>query len=140
MRNETGDPRTTPYVEIMKRELVVFSVIGGLLWAATGLSVLAVTFFDNGPRSSILDQTLVAEASDLSIDDSNQARAFANARSRDAETSAPLCETPSSDTSQPRTLGDSDLRSAGAEFTNDETKRCWHHNAISILHFCLLLT
>jgi len=133
MRNETGEPRTRPYVESMKRELVVFSVIGGLLWAATGLSVLAVTFFDNGPRNSMLDQALVAEAS-------NPERVPGDARSRDEVTSAPLCETTPSDTPQPRTLRDQDLQSANARFGDDETELCWHHNAISLLHFCLLLT
>jgi len=133
MRDETGEPGTRPYVEIMKRELVVFSVIGGLLWAATGLSVLAVTFFDSGPRSSMLDQALVAEASDPE-------RVPGDARSRDEVTSAPLCETPSSDTSLPGTLRDQDLQSVDAQLIDDETRRCWHHKAISILHFCLLLT
>lgn len=133
MTNETGEPRTRPYVEIMKRELVVFSVIGGLLWAATGLSVLAVTFFDDGPRNSMFDQALVAEAS-------NPVRVPGNARSRDEVTSAPLCEPMPSDTSQPRTVRDQDLQSANTRLGDDESEWCWHHNAMSLLHFCLLLT
>ncbi len=123
----------TPYVEIMKRELVVISVVGGLFWAATGLSVLAVTVFDNGFLDSTRNRA-------LAIDDSNPGRTLADARSRDEETSASLCEAAPSDPTPPDTLQDPDRRSADAQFVDDETEWCWHHHAISLLHFCLLLT
>ena len=116
----------------MKRELVVFAVIGGLLWVATGFSVLAVTFFDNGPQGSIQDQNVIG--------DSHPGRSLADARSRDEETSAPLCETSFSDSSPAHPLQGTDPRSADAEPADDEAGRCWQHKAVSLLRFCLFLT
>jgi hypothetical protein len=116
----------------MKRELVVFSVIGGLLWVATGLSVLAITIFDSdgdpmGSRTSV-------------VGNFDPGTTFFGDRSRDAETSAPLCETRSSDESQPRTRQESDLRSTEVDCTIGDSVRCWHNKAVSLLHYCLLLT
>jgi len=116
----------------MKRELVVFAVIGGLLWAATGFSVLAVTFFENGHQGSMQDQNVIG--------DSHPGLFLADAKSRDEETSAPLCETSFSDSSQPHAPQDTDLRSADAGLAGDEAGRCWQHKAVSLLRFCLFLT
>lgn len=117
----------------MKRELVVFAVIGGLFWAATGLSVLAVTYFDTEFVDSTTNQA-------LAMDGSNLDRRLADARSRDEETSAPLCDAVASDSAPSDTLQEPDRRSADARRAGDETERCWYQNAISVLRFCLLIT
>lgn len=117
----------------MKRELVVFSVIGGLFWAATGLSVLAVSYIDHGVLDSSGNQA-------LAINDSNLERRLADARSRDEETSAPLCDSVTSAPAPPNTLQDPDRRTADSGFVDDEPECCWYDRAVSVLHFCLLLT
>jgi hypothetical protein len=116
----------------MKREVVVFSVIGGLMWMATGLSVLAVAFFEansGGPRphdSRVIDETALD-------------RTLTEARARDAERLSSLCDsTPV--VSAPSGL-DSDPGRRGATAGIDGTENsCRERNAISVIRFCLLLT
>jgi hypothetical protein len=117
----------------MKRELVVFSVIGGLLWVATGFSVLAVAFFETGARDSTDGQALVIGESDPGL-------ALADARSRDDETSAPLCDAVLSEAATPELAEASDDRCFDARFIDGATLRCWHREAVSLLQRCLLLT
>jgi hypothetical protein len=117
----------------MKRELVVFSVIGGLLWVATGFSVLAVTFLDTGTHDSMVDQALM-------IGESDPGPALADAKNRDEGTSAPLCEAAPSAPATPELLQGSNDRCSDVRVIDGETVRCWHHEAISLLQRCLLLT
>ena len=123
----------TPYVEIMKRELVVFSVIGGLLWAATGISVVAVTLFDGGAQSSTFDQA-------LAIDGMDPDRTHAGTRFNDEETSAPLCESVAADSTPKHLRQEHELRTADAQVDGGSAERCLERDILSLLRLCLLLT
>ena len=123
----------TPYVEIMKRELMVFSVIGGLLWAATGISVVAVTFFDGGVQSSTLDRA-------LAIDGMDPDGTRAGIRSSDEETSVPLCESAASDSAPEHLRQEHEIRTAEAQVDGGSGERCWERDIVSLLRLCLLLT
>jgi hypothetical protein len=114
----------------MKRELVVFSVIGGLLWLATGLSVLAVAVFEDDTRRSMPHQVLAS-------DPRNPAHALAGQRSRDEVTSAPLCEEPE-DASPSGSHPDAGLRSTDGRAADDDCGTCWDRDAVSLLRICLL--
>jgi hypothetical protein len=112
----------------MKREVVVFAVIGGLMWMATGLSVLAVALFEANPGVPSAQYSRV-------IDETALDRALAEARSRDAERLSRLCDSTSADSPRPGP----DRRTANAGIAGTEDA-CREHSAISLIRFCLLLT
>jgi hypothetical protein len=115
----------------MKRELVILVVIGSLLWAVTGISVLAVSFLERGRPGSGTDraQTDVVPAA---------FRADADARARDDVTSAPLCESAPSDRSV-SDPGEPDLRRAGTDAAETDCDTCWQGRAVAALRLCFLL-
>lgn len=116
----------------MKREVVVFSVIGGLMWMATGLSVLAVAFFEANPGDPRPQHSRV-------IDETALDRALTEARARDAERLSSLCDSTLAVSAQSQLDRDPDRRTANAANPSIENE-CRERSAISVIRFCLLLT
>jgi hypothetical protein len=116
----------------MKREVVVFSVIGGLMWMATALSVLAVAVFEANPGVPRAQDSRV-------IDETALDRALAEARARDAEMLSRLCGSTSADSPRPGPDPDPGRRTTNAGNARTEDA-CREHSAISVIRFCLLLT
>lgn len=114
----------------MKREMVVFSVIGGLMWMATGLSVLAVATFDGTSEGRRTQQGRVIDGTALD-------RAISEARARDADRLSSVCE--STTAVSARSHLDPDRRSSDTGIARAENA-CRERNAISLIRFCLLLT
>ena len=127
-----GGSDSAQYVEIMKREVVVFSVIGGLMWMATGLSVLAVAFFEANPGDPRPHHSRV-------IDETALDRALTEARARDAERLSSLCDSTPAVSARSQLDRDPDRRTANAANAGTENA-CRERSAISVIRFCLLLT
>lgn len=114
----------------MKREIVAFSVIGGLMWMATGLSVLAVATFDGAAEDPRIRQSRVIDGTALD-------RAITEARTRDAERLSSLCE--STPPASARSHLEPEDRSSDTGIARAEDA-CRERNAVSLIRFCLLLT
>lgn len=116
----------------MKREIVVFSVIGGLMWMATGLSVLAVATIDGTSEGRRTQHGRVIDGTALDS-------AITEARARDAERLFSVCESTSAGSTQARLDLEPSRRPSGATITGAEDA-CRDRNAISLIRLCLLLT